>query len=70
MQNSLNFICLSDSYFCLHGFCFLVILKTQMLIFPILFPQYDEGTESAEVATSEGYIYNACAVTSRNGTQK
>ena len=24
-QNSLNFICLSDSNFCLHGFCFLVI---------------------------------------------
>ena len=24
-QNSLNFICLSDSNFCPHGFCFLVI---------------------------------------------
>jgi hypothetical protein len=28
-QNSLNVICFSDSNFCLHGFCFLVI-KTQM----------------------------------------
>ena len=25
MQNSLNFICLSNSHFCLHGFCLLVI---------------------------------------------
>ena len=25
-QNSLNFICLSDSIFCLHGVCFLVLI--------------------------------------------
>ena len=31
-QNSLNFTCLSDSNFCLHGFCFLVIFPTLFLL--------------------------------------
>jgi hypothetical protein len=29
-QNSLNFICLSDSNFCLHGFCFSGDLNTNV----------------------------------------